>query len=62
MFSCDLIPGNVDLRAKDFHGEPYYDIGIDCGPAFQRFDAVDPTVFTTTFHDAEVVLLSPGCS
>ena len=26
MFSCDPIPGNVKLRAKDFHGEPYYDI------------------------------------
>ena len=26
MFSCDPIPGNVDLRARDFHGEPYYDI------------------------------------
>ena len=22
MFSCDPIPGNVNLRAKDFHGEP----------------------------------------
>ena len=26
MFTCDPIPGNVDLRARDFHGEPYYDI------------------------------------
>ena len=26
MFSCDPIPGNVNLRARDFHGEPYYDI------------------------------------
>ena len=26
LFTCDPIPGNVDLRAKDFHGEPYYDI------------------------------------
>ena len=26
MFTCDPIPGNVDLRAKDFHVEPYYDI------------------------------------
>ena len=26
MFTSDPIPGNVDLRAKDFHGEPYYDI------------------------------------
>ena len=24
MFSCDPIPGNVNLRARDFHGEPYY--------------------------------------
>ena len=26
MFTSDSIPGNVDLRARDFHGEPYYDI------------------------------------
>ena len=26
MFSCDLIPGKVDLRARDFHMESYYDI------------------------------------
>ena len=26
MFTCDPIPGNVDLRARDFHGGPYYDI------------------------------------
>ena len=28
MFSCDPIPGNVNLRARDFHGEPYYDIPV----------------------------------
>ena len=28
MFSCNPIPRNVDLRAKDFHGEPYYDIPV----------------------------------
>ena len=26
MFSYDPIPGNINLRARDFHGEPYYDI------------------------------------
>ena len=26
LFSCDPIPGNVNCRAKDFHGEYYYDI------------------------------------
>ena len=26
MFTSDPIMGNVDLRARDFHGEPYYDI------------------------------------
>ena len=26
MFSCDPIPGNVDLCARDFHMESYYDI------------------------------------
>ena len=26
MFRCDPIPGNVDLRARDFHMESYYDL------------------------------------
>ena len=26
MFTGDPIPGNVDLRAKDFHWEPFYDV------------------------------------
>ena len=26
IFSCDPIPGNVNLRARDFHMESYYDI------------------------------------
>ena len=26
MFSCDPIPGKVNCRAKDFHGESHYDI------------------------------------
>ena len=26
MFTSDPILGNVDLRARDFHGEPYYDV------------------------------------
>ena len=26
MFTSDPIPGNVDLRARDFHGEPFYDV------------------------------------
>ena len=26
MYSCDPIPRNVNLRARDFHMEPYYDI------------------------------------
>ena len=28
MFSRDPILGNVDLPARDFHGEPYYDIPV----------------------------------
>ena len=35
MFTCDPIPGNVDLRARDFHGEPFYD--ISALTADQRF-------------------------
>ena len=35
MFTCYPIPGNVDLRARDFHGEPYYD--IPAMTADQRF-------------------------
>ena len=26
LFTCDTIPGNVHLRARDFHMESYYDI------------------------------------
>ena len=26
MFNCDPIPGNVNCRARDFHGESYYDM------------------------------------
>ena len=26
LFTGDPIPGNVDLRARDFHKEPYYDL------------------------------------
>ena len=26
MFTCDPITGNVDLWAKDFHGDPYYEV------------------------------------
>ena len=26
MFTGDPIPGNVSLRARDFHGEPFYDV------------------------------------
>ena len=26
LFTNDPIPGNMDLRARDFHGDPYYDI------------------------------------
>ena len=35
MFTCDPILGNVDLCARDFHGEPYYD--ISALTADQRF-------------------------
>ena len=28
MVTYDPIPGNVDLRARDFHEEPYYDIPV----------------------------------
>ena len=28
MFTYNLIPGNEDLRPRDFHGEPYYDIPV----------------------------------
>ena len=28
IFSCDLIPGNVNLHARDFHRESYYDIPV----------------------------------
>ena len=36
LFTCDPIPGNVDLRARDFHGEPFYDIpALTVDPRFR---------------------------
>ena len=36
LFSCDAIPGNVNYRAKDFHGESYYDIPVlETDPRFR---------------------------
>ena len=36
LFSCDPIPGNVNSRAKDFHGESYYDIpALAVNPRFR---------------------------
>ena len=36
MFTGDPIPGNVDLRAKDFHGEPFYDVpALTIDPRFR---------------------------
>ena len=36
LLTCDPIPGNVDLRARDFHGEPYYDVpALTADPRFK---------------------------
>ena len=36
LFTGDPIPGNVDLRARDFHGEPYYDVpALTTDPRFR---------------------------
>ena len=36
MFTGDPIPGNVDLRARDFHGEPFYDVpALTTDPRFK---------------------------
>ena len=36
MFTSDPIPGNVDLRVKDFHGEPFYDVpALTTDPRFR---------------------------
>ena len=36
MFTSDSIPGNVDLRARDFHGEPFYDLpALTTDPRFK---------------------------
>ena len=35
MFTSDPIPGNVDLHARDFHGEPFYDVpALTTNPRF----------------------------
>ena len=36
LFTGTPIPGNVDLRARDFHGESYYDVPVlTAGPRFR---------------------------
>ena len=36
MFTSDPIPGNVDLRARDFHREPFYDVpALTTDPRFR---------------------------
>ena len=36
MFTGDPIPGNVDLHARDFHGEPFYDVpALTADPRFR---------------------------
>ena len=36
MFTSDSILGNVDLRARDFHGEPFYDVpALTTNPRFR---------------------------
>ena len=36
MFTNDPIPGNVDMRARDFHEEPYYDVpALTIDPRFK---------------------------
>ena len=36
MFTGDLIPGNVDLRVRDFHGVPFYDVpALTTDPRFR---------------------------
>ena len=36
MFTGDPIPSNVDLRARDFHGEPFYDVpALTADPRFR---------------------------
>ena len=36
MFTSDPIPSNIDLRARDFHGEPYYDVSaLKTDPRFR---------------------------
>ena len=38
MFIGDPIPGNVDLRAKDFHGEPFSDVpALTTDPQFRDY-------------------------
>ena len=36
MFTGDSIPGNIDLRARDFHEEPFYDVpALTTDPRFR---------------------------
>ena len=63
MFGCDLILGNVNLCANDFHGEPYYDIPTltvdqrfrDSMRLIRRYSLL-PFMTSTQFFHPRVVL------
>ena len=64
MFSCDPIPGNVNYRARDFHGESYYDMpALAVDPLFkdlmrlvQRY-SLSPFMTPRSFFYPRVVLV-----
>ena len=61
MFTGDPIPGNVDLHARDFHGEPFYDVpALTTDPRFRDSMRLITQYSPATIHDTVAVLLSPG--
>ena len=63
MFTCNPIPGNVDLCARDFHMESYYDIPtLTVGQRFRDSMRLIRQYSLLPFFYAKEVLLSLGCA
>ena len=63
LFTYDPIPRNMDLRARDFHGEPYYDVpALTTNPRFRdsmrliRQYSLLPFMMPRQFYYPRVVL------
>ena len=59
MFTSDQILGNVDLRARDFHGEPFYDVlALTTDPRFRDSMRLITQYSLLPFSPSDLVMTS----